>query len=39
VGKFADFAVLADDPYEVDPARIGSIEVVDTVLGGVSTTS
>ena len=34
VGKHADFTVLADDPFEVDPGRLGSIEVVDTVLGG-----
>ena len=37
VGKQADFAVLADDPFAVDPARLGSIEVVDTVLAGRST--
>ena len=33
-GKFADFAVLADDPYECAPADIGRIGVVDTVLAG-----
>jgi len=33
-GKFADFAVLADDPFECAPAEIGSIEVVGTVLAG-----
>lgn len=33
-GKLADFAVLADDPYEVEPTAIGSIDVIDTVLGG-----
>lgn len=33
-GKFADFAVLGDDPYEVAPTEIGSIDVIDTVLGG-----
>lgn len=37
VGKLADFTALADDPYQVEPAEIGSIEVVDTVLGGEST--
>lgn len=37
VGKLADFTVLADDPYQVEPTEIGSIEVVDTVLGGEST--
>jgi len=36
-GKLADLTVLGDDPYEVDPARLGAIEVVDTVLGGVPT--
>ena len=34
VGKAADFAVLADDPYEVSPTDISSIDVVDTVLAG-----
>ena len=34
VGKFADFAVLAGDPHEVDPADLGSIPVLATVLGG-----
>lgn len=34
VGKLADFTVLADDPYEVAPTDVGSIEIVDTVLGG-----
>jgi len=34
VGKFADFAVLADDPYECDPKNLGDIEVVGTVLAG-----
>lgn len=34
VGKAADLAVLADDPYEVPPTDISSIDVVDTVLGG-----
>jgi predicted amidohydrolase YtcJ len=33
-GKLADFTVLADDPYAVDPTELGSIEVVDTVLDG-----
>ena len=37
VGKLADFTVLADDPYEVAPTEIGSIEVVDTILGGAPT--
>jgi len=34
-GKLADFAVLAEDPYEVDPVRLKDIEVWGTVLGGV----
>lgn len=34
VGKHADFAVLDDDPYEVDPARLKDIGVRGTVLGG-----
>ncbi len=34
-GKFADFAVLAEDPLEVDPMRLRDIEVWGTVLGGV----
>ena len=34
VGKLADLTVLADDPTEVAPAAIGSIEVVETVLAG-----
>lgn len=36
-GKFADFTILADDPYDVTPTDIGSIEVTDTVLGGIPT--
>lgn len=34
VGKFADFAVLAEDPSEVAPERLRDIEVWGTVLGG-----
>ncbi len=34
VGKFADFAVLDDDPLTVDPATIKDIPVVATVMGG-----
>ncbi|MCH2635569.1 MAG: amidohydrolase [Acidimicrobiales bacterium] len=37
VGKHADFTVLADDPYEVDPRNLKDIEVCDTVLAGEST--
>ncbi|MFT7600041.1 MAG: putative amidohydrolase YtcJ [Acidimicrobiales bacterium] len=36
-GKLADFTVLADDPFEVMPDQIGSIDVVDTVVDGVPT--
>ena len=34
VGKFADFAVLADDPFECEPANLGGIDVVGTILAG-----
>ncbi len=34
-GKLADFAILADDPLEVDPVTLKDIEVWGTVLGGV----
>ncbi|KAI9034485.1 amidohydrolase 3 [Hyaloraphidium curvatum] len=33
-GKVADFVVLAEDPYAVDPDRIASIKVEATYLGG-----
>ena len=33
-GKLADFTVLDDDPYEVDPMALRDIGVVDTVLAG-----
>jgi predicted amidohydrolase YtcJ len=33
-GKFADFAVLAESPLDVDPMAIRHIEVWGTVLGG-----
>ncbi len=33
-GKYADFAILDDDPYEVDPMEIKNIGVWGTVLGG-----
>ena len=33
-GKFADFAVLGEDPYEVPPARIRDIPVWGTVFAG-----
>lgn len=34
-GKFADFAVLEDDPFEVDPMALKDIGVWGTILGGV----
>ncbi|WP_176157766.1 amidohydrolase [Burkholderia multivorans] len=34
VGKFADFAVLDDDPSRVAPARLKDVRVWGTVLGG-----
>jgi hypothetical protein len=34
VGKYADFAVLDDDPLLVDPGAIKDIPVVATVMGG-----
>ena len=33
-GKLADFAVLEDDPYEVDPTALKDIGVWGTVVGG-----
>jgi hypothetical protein len=34
VDKFADFAVLEQDPTELDPDRLKDVEVWGTVLGG-----
>lgn len=34
VGKLADFAVLSDDLLEIDPARVASVAVGATVVGG-----
>lgn len=34
-GKLADLVLLADDPTRVDAARIGSVDVLATLLGGV----
>ena len=34
VGKYADFAVLEDDPLEVEPEKLKDIAVWGTVLGG-----
>ena len=33
-GKMADFAVLEEDPYEVEPIRLKDIKVWGTVVGG-----
>ena len=33
-GRLADLVVLSDDPLAVDPASIGSLEVVATIVGG-----
>ena len=33
-GKFADFTILEDDPYAVDPMKIRDIPIWGTVLGG-----
>jgi predicted amidohydrolase YtcJ len=33
-GKFADFAILESDPYEVDPTELKDIKIWGTVLGG-----
>lgn len=34
VGKFADFTVLAQNPYEVNPKDLNNIEIVTTYLAG-----
>jgi hypothetical protein len=33
-GKLADFAMLAEDPHDVDPDRLKEIQVLRTVVGG-----
>lgn len=33
-GKLADFVVLAEDPYTVDPETIKDVDIVRTVVGG-----
>ena len=33
-GKYADFAILDDDPYEVDPMRLKDIRIWGTALSG-----
>jgi hypothetical protein len=34
-GKFADFAVLNDDPYAVDPTKLKDVGVWGTMVGGI----
>ena len=34
VGKHADFVILDDDPYEVDPIKIKDINIRGTILAG-----
>lgn len=34
VAKFADLVVLAENPLQVDPDRLGDIQVVETWVGG-----
>ena len=34
VGKFADFTILDDDPFEVDPYKLKDIPIRGTILGG-----
>ncbi|RDU98841.1 amidohydrolase [Trinickia dinghuensis] len=34
IGKFADFAVLDEDPYEVPPQRLNRLAVWGTIVGG-----
>ena len=33
-GKLADFTVLSDNPYSVDPEAVGDIKVEKTIVGG-----
>jgi predicted amidohydrolase YtcJ len=34
-GKFADFAVLDEDPHRVEPGALHEIAVTQTIIGGV----
>lgn len=36
LGKLADFVVLADDPHTVDASKIKDIQIVQTVVGGIT---
>jgi predicted amidohydrolase YtcJ len=33
-GKLADFVLLSDDPFKVNPENIGKINVEMTIIGG-----
>lgn len=33
-GKLADFTVLSDDPFKIDPSGLGSMRALGTVVGG-----
>ncbi len=35
-GKLADFVILADDPHDIDADEIKNIEIVRTVVGGIT---
>jgi len=35
-GKYADFVMLAEDPHYVDPTKIKDVELLRTVVGGVT---
>ncbi len=34
IGKFADMVVLSDDIYEIDPAHIKNLKVINTIMNG-----
>ncbi len=39
VGKLADFVVLGEDPYSIDPMKLKDIPIITTVFGGKITTA